>query len=344
MPTYYDVVVDRDIPHGSDILDKSCTVQFTYPNGSHSDLYPARVFAWLAPPLVRIVSPVMNIQAAWFGAEYGTLTIQRLVGPLVFRIVGFSLVPAVAAPEQTRLEYIQSLELAAPASLLSLPVPSGEIVVAGQDTAYVAAGSVASFVENLSVERQQDVLNSTLLAQLAATKKFNRETNTREWYSFYGDVLENLGWGITGFGFQEYQESATHLRMDKVALDLIASIATSNELVVLTKALGALASSDGKPTTIFDASGSTGNSGNFQIATCKEDKSGNVTTSFGAFYFAANSHQGRFLFWTWETKSINFYFSTRSLVLNEQIYSGNRETVIAKLGSNAKTFIADLEI
>lgn len=345
MPSYYDVVAEHPIPHGSDILDKPCTVQFFYPDGSHSGRYPGRVVAWLAPALVRMSSSVVNIEAAWFGAEYGILTVQRPVGPpLDFRIVAFSRVPAEPAQEQTTLEYIESLELAAPASLLELPLPAGEIVVAGQETAYVAGGSVASFVENVSVERQQDVLNSTLLAQLAATKKFNRETQTREWYTFYGDVLENVGWSITGFGFQEYRESAASLHMDKVALDLVASIASSNELAVLTKALGALGKSDGTPATIFDASGSTGNSGNFQIATCKQDSSGNVSTAFGAFYFSADSHQGRFLFWSWETKSINFYFSTRSLVLNEPIYATNREAVIAKLGSNAKKFVADLEI
>lgn len=94
MPTtYYDVTVADEIPHGSDILDKRCVVQFYYQGGSHSEPYSGKVLAWRAPALVRISSQYMNIQDAWKDAEYGLLTVELLTGPLVRRIVGFSRVP-----------------------------------------------------------------------------------------------------------------------------------------------------------------------------------------------------------------------------------------------------------
>ena len=89
MATYYDVTLSAAIPHGSDILNKPCTVVFTYPDGSHSNPYFATVFAWLTPTLVRIVSPVLNIQSGWVGANGGTLSIDTGHGLLNRGITGF---------------------------------------------------------------------------------------------------------------------------------------------------------------------------------------------------------------------------------------------------------------
>src|SRR5216683_1057876 len=57
-----------------------------------------------------------------------------------------------------------------------------------QPSAYVNAGSVVSFVSGVSSRNQTDVLNTTLLAQLAANKKFDREIDTVNWYKFYRSV------------------------------------------------------------------------------------------------------------------------------------------------------------
>ena len=45
--------------------------------------------------------------------------------------------------------------------------------------------SVASFKSKLSIVHRSDVLNSTLLAQLAAGKDYNRTTQITEWYKKY---------------------------------------------------------------------------------------------------------------------------------------------------------------
>lgn len=52
-------------------------------------------------------------------------------------------------------------------------------------------------------------MNSTLLAQLAANKKFDRETDTANWYSEYANVLETVGWVVTSFGWVHRGTTAT---------------------------------------------------------------------------------------------------------------------------------------
>ncbi len=247
---------------------------------------------------------------------------------------------------QTREEYILGLELAAPSAALMSLAPSELVLADDKPTAFVDAGSTVSFISGIPVERQQDVLNATLLAQLAANKKFDREKATEQWYGYYREVLENVGWVLQSFSFARYEESGVTLKMDKAALEIIAAIASGNEAAVLTSTLDALSKLDpGDPAfTLFDANGSSGEGGNFQLGTCSADPSGNVSMALGAFYFETTVHQGRFLFWSWETKDINLYTGGQNVVLNEQIYATVRQLVIDKLGDRAKTFVAGLDI
>lgn len=94
MTTYYDVTLTANIPHGSDILGKPCTVVFTYPGGSYSDpAYSCQIFAWLTQNTVRITSAVLNVEAGWVGANGGTLTINTGGGLPPFGIAAFARVP-----------------------------------------------------------------------------------------------------------------------------------------------------------------------------------------------------------------------------------------------------------
>ena len=91
--SYYDITLTGNIPHGSDILNKPCTVVFGYPGGSHSDPpYTGTIFAWPVANGVRISSAIMNMEAGWVGANGGTLRIATGAG-LAFGIALFARVP-----------------------------------------------------------------------------------------------------------------------------------------------------------------------------------------------------------------------------------------------------------
>jgi hypothetical protein len=93
MPTYYDITLATAIPHGAGVLNQPCVVQFTYPGGALSGPYNATLFAWFTATTVRISSAVLNIDAAWVGANGGTLTINGTAGGLVRNITAFARVP-----------------------------------------------------------------------------------------------------------------------------------------------------------------------------------------------------------------------------------------------------------
>src|ERR1043166_957342 len=61
-------------------------------------------------------------------------------------------------------------------------------------SANVDAASLVTFTDGVSGQQKEDVLNSTLLAQLAANRKHDRERDTVGWYGLYRTVLEQGGW------------------------------------------------------------------------------------------------------------------------------------------------------
>ena len=242
----------------------------------------------------------------------------------------------------SRVSYVASLELASTHKLSS----AFAVTEFDEEAAKVVDGSTVSFIGGVPKLQQQDVLNSTLLAQLAANKAHDREKATEQWYTKYREVLENIGWIVQNFSFQRQNDSGTTVRLDKTALSIFAAAASGNELAVLTATLEALENQDpdSKAITLFDSSGSSGESGNFQLGTCSMDPTGNVQMTLGAFYFQADEHKKRFLFFSWSTKEINIYLGTQNVLLNEAIYATVRQAVIEKLGDAAQTYVANIEI
>jgi hypothetical protein len=77
MASFYDIMLTSNIPHGSDILNKPCTVVFTYPDGSRTDRpYNGQILASFTPNTVRISSANPSIENGWARADGGSLAIR----------------------------------------------------------------------------------------------------------------------------------------------------------------------------------------------------------------------------------------------------------------------------
>ena len=124
---------------------------------------------------------------------------------------------------QARIKFLTEIEIAEPRKI------KGELLkfkaaTNGARSGYVNDGSLVSFVAGVDKQFQEDVLNSTLLAQLAANKKFDREQDSRNWYTFYKTVLENVGWTLQGFGFTQFNVSGGSFSCDKAVLEILTAI------------------------------------------------------------------------------------------------------------------------
>lgn len=230
-------------------------------------------------------------------------------------------------------------------SLRLLALPALTLETSGKKAGYVDAGSLVSFVAGLSGQNQADVLNSTLLAQLAANKKFDREADTKNWYQYYRTVLENVGWVLQEFDFTEVTASGDTFTADKVILDVLGAIATGAEAAVVTEtmnALKALSDDDGRM-VLFSHNAHSLHKGSFQVAVATLS-GGVVVMRIGAVYFSSTQSVTRVLWFGFSKSNSSMYKGGQTIDLNEDVYSRVREQIIQKLGDRAQTFVANLDI
>lgn len=203
---------------------------------------------------------------------------------------------------------------------------------------------INSFSENVSQQAREDVLNSMLLAQRAATKAFPEDTQIADWYTMYFDVLQRLGWLISQKDYNSLGESAHALELEKAIFALLKDLLTGQQINVLLKSLELLKSlgEDDKRLVAFEQNTLTHNRGNFQLGLA-EEVNGNVSIFGSGFVLESKKKITKFLFIKFGKNIVdmNLNFFRAELVTSE--YAKNRDFVKAKLG-DSEQYIASLDI
>lgn len=240
-------------------------------------------------------------------------------------------------------EYVASLELA------DVPAPevarSPSEMTEGGEQSFVDQGSLVSFIAGLGKQQKSDVLNSTLLAQLAANKKFNREEKPTEWYGVYREVLENVGWVIQQWAWDKTETQGVGFDMDKVVLKLLGPLAFGNQLGIMIgamQAMKALPDEDGR-VTVWESNSHAERSGNFQIGLAA-DSGGIAVMAIGCHYFSTSQVVKKVLWWRFTSDATTHYSSSQQINLDVDIYSQVRDAVSNKLGDNARKYVLEIEI
>ena len=223
--------------------------------------------------------------------------------------------------------------------------PKAAAFQAEKEGAAVNAGSLVSFVSGLTEIHKSDVLNSTLLAQLAASRKTDRFQHTFDWYTHYTTVLAQVGWTVPAFAFRDYRPSSSSFQLSDAVLEILGAIATGDEMDILRTSLSSLKDKPGNegPLTLFDQQSFPETKGTFQIFPVGEDD-GQLVMAMSAMQFNSQEHVTRFLWWSWSSTTVKLQQSAQKAVLNEDLYRQVRQQVIDKLGDRAKQFIKDIEI
>jgi len=218
-------------------------------------------------------------------------------------------------------------------------------------SAAVNAGSLTSFVEGLDGQDKADVMNSTLLAQLAANNAYDRYKQPLNWFKFYSNVVQNV-WNRDHIirmlpEFVSYTSGGATVNIDQAVLKNLGALCAGNEIAVVKATMDSLKKqAAGSPQiTIWDANASHGTAGNFQILRCVKASENALFMLMGATQFTARTSRGGFLWWTWSSSEIEIKTAAQILVLDVNIYGKFfRDPVRNKLGDRAQTFIADLPI
>ena len=247
------------------------------------------------------------------------------------------------------LNYVQSLEIASPPPKLreqwrSFKTAMGEDGT--QTDAYVDGSSVVSFVGNVDSTARSDVLNSTLLAQLAANKKYDRFKDAKSWYKMYVSVLKRVGWFMSDFlDFKQYGVRDATVRVSDVMLMLIRSITRDPEVEAIQAALDALNSpANTHWYDVYASNSSSANMGNTQILVCNQGSSGELTVGMSGFQLFGISSNERWLWVKYQSAQCALFSSAQFANFNSDVYEKVRQAVIEKLGDNAEMYVGSLGV
>ncbi len=251
---------------------------------------------------------------------------------------------------QTALQFVQSLTLPEHKPVLTAQEPL-KLLGATQASAAVDDQSVVCFVDGLDAQLKSDVLNSTLLAQLAASAKFPRDPNTFQynvagWYNCYTDTLQKVGWNIQGLSFSQHQTSGNIFQVNEVVVQILAGIVSQSAGLIVQGALEALNAAKAKSSsalTLWKSHTDNDANGSFQISCCSESE-GCAAMALGAFYMTSKNKIRNVLWCDFSSADTTVQCASTQVVLNNGVYSMVRNAVCQKLGAAASSFIADLDI
>jgi hypothetical protein len=208
----------------------------------------------------------------------------------------------------------------------------------------VVGNLLEAFVDGLSGQQKYDVLNSTLLAQLAANTRANRRRQPVQWSNAYTEILMNTAWVMPNFQFRDISSSANSFTIDRAVLQLLRGILTGSEMEIARQAIEAVKAleDEDRRFVIFERTAVENNVGNFQLDTCGVSQGGSVTMKLGAFGFQTRSNVTRLLWFSFPGVHTRIQAGRNSLVLNDQVYDRLRDAILNKLGDRGLAYVGGL--
>lgn len=214
-----------------------------------------------------------------------------------------------------------------------------------KDQVFLADKSLISFASQLDVQNRSDVLDSTLIAQLAARKAVPDPADSIGWYNAYVNVLSHIGWSISGGQIQEFQSSGTVLELQNVIIDILKAAFGANYVTIIAKALDAIKSlgdSSGK-IEAFEKNTHSASNGSFQIGVATQENNA-VNLNLGTFLITSTEKITHILFVKFTNNQTKLQYAYSSVTLDSDIYKGIRDDIRQKLGRESTKFVSEISI
>ena len=213
---------------------------------------------------------------------------------------------------------------------------------------YSVGGALAAFTDNVDGRSKQDILDATLLAQLYADTKSNRERDIKKWYGFYKEVLENLGFVIENVEVQQHHITDPSFKLKDIVKRShrehpSSSDKLSEALDDLLLTFESLPEHDER-VTLFDSLSGSGSTGNFQVFPCEEGPDGKVFFVLGTFFFQTLQQNTKILFANWESRNALIYKVVQKAILEPTAYRAVRQSVTSKLKSYSSNLVTSIRL
>lgn len=215
---------------------------------------------------------------------------------------------------------------------LVLLIAATSKVIASENNSYthfIDGSALVVFEEAVTELQRQDVLESTLYAQLMASHDNNRFNEFSDWYQSDIDYLEEVGWKINLSKFKVINDNSSSTYKEVIQNTLKKDFDES-EMKLLMESIGDLSSNHSVAHTLFTNESSKGIVHNFQILLVKLNIDTSLIITYTGFVLSA-----------FNKTSTQMFASTGLGLLNNGDYKTYREGVSKYLGSYAKTLIQE---
>ena len=241
--------------------------------------------------------------------------------------------------------FVQSLDIPEVAVTKENTIGGFESAETAKEEAFVNNKSVVSFVSAVSAQNRQDILNSSLLAQKVADKKYPKHEDMMQWYETYIDTLKEIGWVLEAKESAKFSTSDTIFEMEKVVVDILKALVGQNYISVITSTLDAMKSlsKEDKKIKVFESASHSLHKGNFQIGLVTEENE-TVSMHIGAFMLNTTDEIRQVLFFKGGKDESELNYHAIRCTLNLDLYARVREAIVEKLGGLIETSIGKFEI
>ena len=247
-------------------------------------------------------------------------------------------------------QYLKDLKLERPNERFDVKrtrdAVKAEVVKEGSEQAFISDKSLVSFVSGVTVQNREDVLNSTLLAQLAANKKSPIDADIAAWYKAFVELLEKIGWVVQDKEIHQFEAKESVFELENVIIDILTASFGAGYIAIIKKTLESLkklTTSDDGRIKVFEKNTRSSNKGCFQIALATEE-GGAVAMKIGAFLLSSTNKVTRILFVKFTSDQTKLDYASSGLTLNQNIYAKARQLVIDKLSQDVVDYITEIEI
>jgi len=250
---------------------------------------------------------------------------------------------------QDALNYIDDAELPQPRSGRRGSPQSQTVLDALETTrqqAAVVGAEVVAFAEGVPGAFRQDLVNSTLLAQLLATKKVPDKTQIFDWYDAYFDALANIGWPLQERNFAVYVESGQNFEAHKAIISVLSTVfgPGATAVAMITGTLQALQSMDADSPwiTLFSDKSVTADTASFQISAVEKGPAGEPLVTLAAFGLNAKTKVTQVLFFKARASEVTLRHCSSKITIDAAVADAVRQPLRDKIAAHAVDFVKTL--
>lgn len=232
---------------------------------------------------------------------------------------------------------------------INLPSPNFLQLKSGVEQAWLVGSQVIGFDKTVNAQRRNATIKSSLLAQLAAQKKYPNPitaTAAQAWQSEYLDILTKLGWTIESGKTVKNISGEFNVSIDKMLLKILETLLPGGSAITLAeKVVNALTSyRKNEPLiTIFEERTVEQDLVDFSMSLASSTDRGFLVYVI-EYALDVRTKDEQVLFFKWDSGNAIFNGRRFDITLSDDLYKSVSHIVESKLESFMTSYVANIEI